>query len=931
MRLQMRTYQAWGLLAGGLLMTLWAACQVGAASRQVDFNTQIRPILNGKCLSCHGGVKANGGLNLMYRDAALRGGDSGEPAILPGDPAAGTLMDRVLHDDPELRMPYEQPPLSEEEIDLLRRWIAQGAAWDTHWAYKTPEEPAVPASDWGENEIDAFVAAAWDGTGLRPNPEADRATLLRRLSLDLTGLPPSPAAVAAFVADRRPDAYARLVDSLLASPHYGERRAARWLDLARYADSKGYEKDPHRDSWPYRDWVIRAFNADMPFDTFTLKQLAGDLLPNPSRDELVATSFLRQAMTNTEGGTDDEEFRVAAVIDRVNTVWTVWQGTTMECVQCHDHPYDPFPQETYYQAFAFLDQTQDNDLFADYPLLDFWTGADSLAVEEALTWLAEHHPASEIDTQALQHERVRQALRPRYEPRDADDFSQVIIYPDGAAANWRNNLQSESDQPFFLLYQDIDFDEVAGLTFRYAATGGEGSLEFRLDQPDGPLLHSHVCAPTGRIRSNEGGGGEEWKSVTIDLPPQSGAHDLYVVLRNRTGNIPDGIVVLESFTLHRPRQAPSPQVVAWQDSLRRLREQAVRVPYLKARTSHNRRVTRRFERGNWLSPSDTIRPGVPEVLPGLPADAPDNRLGFAQWLVSPGNPLTARVMVNRLWEDLFGRGLVETAEDLGTQGFLPSHPELLDWLAWSLAHRHRWHLKPMLRELVMSATYRQSSEVDPAQYALDPENRLLARGVRFRLPAETIRDQALAVSGLLSPELLGPSVMPPQPEGIWKVVYSGAQWKTSEGKDRYRRALYTYWRRTSPYPSFVAFDAPSREFCVPRRIRTNTPLQALVTLNDPVYTEAATALARRMMAQPGLPAERLAYGYELALLAAPGDSSRQALQGLYEEALAHYVADSTAAITLTGADSTEAQVPELAAYTLAANALLNMDAFLTRQ
>ena len=929
--MRLRTYHGWGLLGGGLLLAFWAACQVGAASRQVDFNTQVRPILNGKCLSCHGGVKANGGLNLMYREAALQGGESGEPAIVPGDPGASALIARVVHDDPELRMPYDQPPLSEDEVDILRRWIAQGAPWDTHWAYVAPDTPTVPAADWGHHEIDAFIAARWQGTGLRPSPEADRATLIRRLSLDLTGLPPEPAAVRAFVADSRPDAYLRLVDSLLASPHYGERRAARWLDLARYADSKGYEKDPHRDSWPYRDWVIRAFNADMPFDTFTIAQLAGDLLPQPGRDDLIASSFLRQAMTNTEGGTDDEEFRVAGVIDRINTVWTVWQGTTMECVQCHDHPYDPFPQADYYQSFAYFNQSQDNDLFADYPLLEYWAGDDSLAVDEALRWLATHHPQQPVDTLAPRHVQVRQALRPQYEPRDADDFSQVIIYPDGAAANWSNNLQSMSDQPFYLLYQAVDLAGVAAVTYRYASTGGEGSIELRLDRPDGPLIHSHLCAPTGYIRSNEGGSGEQWRTVTLDLPPQTGTHDLYLLLRNRTGKIPEGIVVLASFTLQRPRQALSPPVVAWQDSLRQLRARAVRVPYMQARSPHNQRVTRRFERGNWLSPADTILPGVPDVLAPLPAGATPDRLGFAQWLVQPAHPLTARVLVNRLWEEFFGRGLVETSEDLGTQGFAPSHPELLDWLAWSLVHRHRWHLKPFIRELVSSATYRQSSQVDPAQYALDPENRLLARGARYRLPAETIRDQALAVSGLLSREVSGPSVMPPQPEGIWKVVYSGAKWETSTGPDRYRRALYTYWRRTSPYPSFLAFDAPSREFCVPRRIRTNTPLQALVTLNDPVYTEAAAALARRMMEQDGSPPARLAYGYELALCRAPSDSSRTALATLYADALAHYVADTTAARALTQGDSTAIALPEWAAYTLAANAILNLDAVLTRE
>ncbi|GAB4421002.1 MAG: hypothetical protein OHK0039_35300 [Bacteroidia bacterium] len=905
-----------------MVVLFWVnACR----DRQVDFNAEVRPILNKHCLACHGGVKRSGGLSLLFREEALQVGESGQPAIVPGSPGSSELMRRVRHHDPELRMPLDAAPLSADQIGLLERWIAQGAIWEAHWAYVAPQPQPVPAtgSDWAANDIDHFVLDRLRTADLQPAGPADRATLLRRVSLDLTGLPPTPAQVRAFEADSAPDAYERRVDSLLASPRYGERWTAMWLDLARFADSKGYEKDPHRDIWPYRDWLIRAFNADMPFDQFTIAQLAGDLLPEPDRDLLVATAFHRNTMTNTEGGTENEEFRVAAVIDRVNTTWTVWQGTTMECVQCHSHPYDPFRQTDYYRSLAYFNNSADADLSTDPPFLEWYSAPDSQAVAGLLDWLGRRLP---IDTAAPLRSRLRQALHPRLWPPDMDDFQSVTLYDDGALANWTNNLQTIHDKTFHFAFDRIDLSGVRSLSYWYAATGDAARLELRLDSLTGAPVQVVEFAATGNIRGNEGGGGEVWRELRVPMAARQGVHDLLFTLVNTRKQVPEGIVVLKEIRLDGP-MPPGREVLAMQDSLMRLRLRAQRLPVMRERGPVFARVTRRFERGNWLTPADTVAPGVPATLPPLPADAPPHRLALARWLVSRDNPLTARVLVNRLWAQLFGTGLVETSEDFGTQGTPPSHPELLDYLAMRLMHDHAWQLKPLLRDLVTSATYRQASQASATSLTADPYNRLLSRGPRFRLSAEQIRDQALAVSGLLSDKIGGPSVMPPQPEGVWKVVYSGRQWLMSQGEDRYRRAIYTYVRRTSPYPSALTFDAPSRELCVARRIRTNTPLQALVTLNDPVYVEAAQALARQAVRMADTPDAQIAAVYTQTLLRTPSDSTRQVLAGLYAEATQTYARDPAQAAALLGDDAS----PPLAALTVVAQVVLNLDAFLVKE
>ncbi|MEN7547414.1 PSD1 and planctomycete cytochrome C domain-containing protein [Rapidithrix thailandica] len=744
--------------------------------QKVDFNAEIRPIINSKCISCHGGVKKSGGFSLLFRSEALAPTESGSPAILPGEPENSELIKRIQHHDPELRMPLDASPLSDKEIRLLTQWIEQGAEWEDHWAFVSPKpvSPPEPEDLWVQNAIDPFVLDQLQDNGLQPNPKADKATLLRRVSLDLTGIPPSPEQVRHFEEDTSGNAYEKVVDRLLASPQYGERWAAMWLDLARYADSKGYEADRHRDIWRYRDWVIEAFNQDMPFDQFTIEQLAGDLLPNSTREQQIATAFHRNTMTNDEGGTDDEEFRVAAVLDRVNTTWDVWQGVTFACVQCHSHPYDPFRHKEYYQFYAFFNQTEDSDKYPDEP-------------------------------------------------------------------------------PFMLVYQQEE-------------DGQRKQIQAYLD------------------------------SLT------------------RSGE-----------TTRKSQR----QIARKEEELKQLK--AYKLPVMKELSVENSRKTHVFDRGNWLTHGEEVWANVPGSLPSMPADAPANRLGMAQWLVSEENPLTARVTVNRFWGQLFGKGFVETQEDFGSQGFKPTHPELLDYLALHFIHEQKWSVKKLLKMMVMSATYQQSSKVRPEVLDKDPYNYLLARGPRFRLTAEQLRDQALAVSGLLSTKMYGPSVMPPQPEGIWQVVYNGSRWVTSQGEDRYRRALYTYIRRTSPYPSMITFDGPSREFCLTRRINTNTPLQALVTLNDPVYLEAAQALAKHMREKGGEQLqEKIRYGYEKVLLKSPSSKTLQTLTALYHESQQHYQDSVMQAVKQTDNPS-KAFEPELAGLTVVANAMMNLDSFIMKE
>jgi hypothetical protein len=604
----------------------------------------------------------------------------------------------------------------------------------------------------------------------------------------------------------------------------------------------------------------------------------------------------------------------------------------MECVQCHSHPYEPIYQPEYYRFMAFFNNTQDADLDMDAPVLElFEKRTDHETAGRITAWLKQQPPAADTARRPF-NTAIRDALFPRLIPAYADDVHEVTLYHDGAAASWTHNLQAMGDRGYHLIFSQVDFTGLSRILLTYAAQGGQGQVEFRLGSPEGPLAGAYSCRPTTKfIRGNEGGDWDTWKTVPVPIQAPPGRHDLYVVLRNTTGRIPDGVVVVKELELSGPGYAaPGAARRLRQDSLLELRKRALRLPVMKDRLPGNARVTRVFTRGNWLTPADTVTPGVPASLPPLPPDAPPDRLGMARWLVSPENPLTARVTVNRFWEQLFGTGIVETLEDFGSQGAKPSNPALLDYLAVRWIQEHRWSVKQLLREIVLSATYRQSSALTPEKRERDPYNRLISRGPRVRIPAEQVRDQALAACGLLSGKQYGPSVMPYQPDGVWKVVYNGARWIVSDGEDAYRRALYTYWRRTSPYPSMLTFDGSSREFCVPRRIRTNTPLQALVTLNDPVFHEAASVLAARIWAQHrGDPAAAVRQASRTLLLREPDSSTLEALNSLYGQALAEFQADPQAAAGM--ACNAVPDSPQLAALTTVASALMNLDTFLTKE
>ncbi len=799
----------------------------------VAFNRDIRPLLNENCVSCHGGIRRQGDLNLLWRSDALLPAESGNRAIVPFKPSESELIRRVTTYDTAERMPKDAHPLSPEAVTILRQWITDGAKWDVHWAYKAPEEPALPdvsLTSWPRVPLDHLVLSRLENEGLAPSGPAPCSKLVRRVSLDLIGLPPKPTAAEQVCGEL---GYEAFVDILLSSPRYGERWAAMWLDLARYADSKGYEKDIPRTIWRYRDWVIKAFNEDMPFDQFTIEQIAGDLLPEASDEQHIATAFHRNTMTNTEGGTDDEEFRVAAVIDRVNTTWEVWQGTSLSCAQCHGHPYDPFRHEDYFRAFAFFNNTADQDASNEYPTLFEFAAADSAQGHALLHQLRriDGKIAAATATDAVRLERIAwEGML-----NDPIEIARVDGMQQGAVQRIARLPEEERDDA-----QRVFLDHVFG----------EISTDQHLD------------------------------------------------------------------SLRQERSAAVQEVQELD---------AVQTPVLQELPAGKKRTTHLFERGSFLTPLQKVEASIPASFRPLPNDAPRNRLGLARWLVGTDNPLTARVTVNRIWAQLFGVGIVESMEDFGTQGLPPSDPRLLDHLAIRFSQTHAWRLKSLLREVVTSATYRQDSRMTPALQKKDPDNRLLARGPRFRLAAEQIRDQALFVSGLLSSKMYGPSVMPPQPEGLWQNPYDGSDWQPSDGEDRYRRGIYTYWRRTVPYPSMATFDSPSREFCVSRRIRTNTPLQALVTLNDPAFVEAARALAERMHAAGYNEADRIETGYKLAIISPPSPETMRELVTLYHEGLVHY-ANTPSDREALGTDTAEA-----AALTVVANAILNLDTFVMKE
>ena len=1143
-------------------LALWILAVAPLAAAEpapIDYLRDIRPILSRTCYNCHGPDEGErkAGLRLDRRPDALATLDTGSRAIVPGKIAESELWERLTTTDAELRMPPGgSGELTPPQLELIRRWIEQGAPYAEHWSFIAPQRTPLPAeydARWSQNGIDPWISARLQTLGLKPNPAADKHSLVRRLSLDLRGLPPSPAEVAAFVEDTRPDAYERLVDRFLADPAYGERWGRVWLDLARYADSKGLGSDPLRTIWRYRDWVIDSFNSNLPFHEFTLDQLAGDLRPESSVEQKVATAFHRNTLTNTEGGTDDEEYRVAAVKDRADTTLQVWMGLTIGCAKCHSHKFDPISQTEYYQFYGIFNQTADSDKGDEYPTLAAPTPDVERRFQEIEAQIARLKQQLDTPTPALDQEQraweadlgqspewtvlreveAKSSGEATFTRQDdasllvggnhpgQDTYTVTAKVPLGGITGLRletipdPNLPAQgagraADGNFVLsrlsaTVSDAQSDD-SRLAGRYVRielpgsgkilslaevevfAGGEnlarqgkatqsstdynGPPELAIDGNSNGEFEKKSVTHTGteanpwweldlqQVRSfdriqvwnrTDGSVGDRlagarilvldadrqpvWQQVLVAAPAKnaelsvSGAqaipfaqatadhsqpsfpvanaisqkdlaasgwavgphmqqpHSAVFASSTAVGKWDASRVTITlehrfkdpGYTLGRFRLsvtqspslirrvgvpaeilqvvdrpagersdadqqklagyyrtiAPSLQPVRNQiANLTKSRPEVPTVPVMVELPAKERRSTRLMIKGNFLNTGDEVTAGVPKSFHPLAKEGPVDRLDLANWLVDARNPLTARVMVNRLWAQIFGIGLVETEEDFGSQGDLPSHPELLDWLA--LEFQSDWDIKRLLKTIVCSATYQQSSQVTEAKLAADPRNRALSRGPRFRLEAELVRDQALALSGLLSRKSHGPSVYPPQPPGLWQAAFNGERtWTTSEGEDKYRRGLYTLWRRTVPYPSMAAFDAPSREICTVRRVRTNTPLQAFVTLNDPVYVEASQALGRRLVREGGATtAERVQFGVQLVLARPASETQVAELIRLYESELAHYQAHSQEALDLAtnplGPLPEGVTAAEGAAWTVVGNVLLNLDGVLTR-
>ncbi len=954
-----------------------AAAQDGRpADAPVDFNRDIRPILGQNCLKCHGPDPDDrkAGLRLDTREGAIAD-RKGTHAVMPGNVAASALIARVTADDDERMPPAKSGKrLTKAEVDLLKRWIEQGADYAQHWAYMKPLQAALPkvapvrGETWPRNAIDAFVLARLRGAGLEPSLEADRLTWLRRVTLDLTGLPPTLVEAEAFINDKSDNAYEKVVDRLLSSSAYGERWARVWLDLARYADSAGYAQDPPRVIWRYRDWVISAINKNMPLDRFTIEQFAGDLLPAPkdadaANELLIATAFHRNTMTNSEGGTNDEEFRNAAVIDRVNTTMQVWMGMTMSCAQCHNHKYDPISQREYFEVFAILNNTEDADRGNEAPTLNTYTAQQieqRKKLEQQVTELeliiAQKTLEAKKRGRPTQHKATAGPLKTRYvrvENLGKGVFLhlaevQAFIGDQNVARKGKaSQISTDYGGPAHLAIDgNTNGDYTASKSVSHTAQADNPWWEVDL----GSAVTLDKVVLWNRTDNGLASRLKSYRVVLLDdmRQPIWVMHSDKVFAKDLALTLPKSADKLDAKT-----QAAIAQYAAGgagatlqfpeQKKLDALKKQlggikGVPTPIMRELTGNRRRKTHIQVRGNFQVKGDEVSPGTPGVFPKIAATGEGNqpsRLDLARWLVSDDNPLTARVTVNRYWEQLFGQGLVRTSEDFGVQGELPSHPQLLDWLAVDLM-KNGWDTKRLVKQIVLSATYRQTSRVTPDLLKADSDNRLLSRGPRFRLSAEMIRDQALAVSGLLSRKMYGPSVRPPQPKlGIRAAFGGSTDWDPSPGEDRYRRGLYTFWRRTTPYPSMLTFDATSREVCTIRRVRTNTPLQAFVTLNDPVFVEAAQALGRRAVREGGQSVnDRMTYAFKLCLTRAPKDKELQRLVGLYQDVLSVMRAKPQAATALAtdpiGPLPKGADAAELAAWTVVSNVLMNLDEFLAR-
>ncbi len=1029
------------------------ACSA-AADGAPSYEHDVLPILKQHCYSCHDGRKQTAGYRLDLRARAIKGGESGDAGIVSGQSATSALVERVAATDPDVRMPPEGPGLSAAEIQTLKSWIDAGAEWPDdlagdeqaalrHWAFQPPVRPTPPADStgWSQNAIDQFVIARLQQEGLQPSPEADRATLLRRLSLDLIGLPPTIEELDAFLADDRPDAYTQQVERLLASPHYGERWGRIWLDAARYADSDGFEKDKPRFVWFYRDWVVNALNRDLPYDQFITEQLAGDLLPDPTQDQVVATGFLRNSMINEEGGVDPEQFRMEAMFDRMDAIGKSMLGLTIQCAQCHDHKYDPISQADYYRLFAFLNNSTEGsapvytpaqleqrssllrrvaeiestlrhatpgweDQLAAWmqslPAEPAWTiarpeldtsGGQKHDLLEDGSILAQGYAPTKSTTsfaceiagtpeiRAVRLELLNDPNLPLGGPGRAinglcalTEFT-VEVQPPGAGAKSTkvkfakaladaNPAEKELDSMFAdksnkrRVTGPIDYAIDGDPLTAWGIDVGPGRSNVprtAVFLPEAPIANPPGTRITFHLAQNHGG----WNSDD-NQTNNLGRFRLSVSSDSVNDLVPTA--VRQVATTPADQRSPAQvdvlfshwrtTVANWKSANEEIEALWQSHPQptsqLVLRERDEPRMTRLLKRGDFLKPADPVEPGMPGFLNPPPEALSKNRLALAAWMTSRQSPTTARSIVNRIWQSYFGLGLVATSEDFGLQADVPSHPELLDWLAVELmeptADGDRapapWSLKHLHRVIVHSAIYRQSSKVSPELAAIDPYNRLLARGARYRVDAEVVRDLCLAASGLLNADVGGRPVHPPLPEFMLQppVSYGPKTWPEDSGPQRYRRALYTFRFRSIPYPVLQAFDAPNGDFSCVRRPRSNTPLQALMTLNEPVFMECARALALAMLHTPGSDEQRIETAFRRCTSRAPLPEERTVLQTLLDAERRRFAGDDDQAWQTAANDP--AQPPALppgatpadaAAWTAVSRVLLNLDETISRE
>lgn len=969
------------------MLKAWVEQGAPTSGPSRTFAKDVAPTLKAYCMPCHAGNSPSAGLDLSTENGFKLGGDSG-PLFKAGDPKNSLILKRIRGEGGLPRMPMGFAPLNADRIAAIEAWIQEGASFESgeakHWAYRPVDRPSLPSIPGVAHPVDRFIRARLAAEGMKPSPRAAKETLLRRVHLDLTGIPPTPQELDTFLADARPDAYERVVDRLLASPHYGERQAIKWLDLARYADSHGYEKDGTRTAWKYRDWVVQAFNRNLPYDRFTVEQLAGDMLPKATLEQLVATGFHRNTMLNLEGGVDPDEAMYQTILDRVGTTSTVWLGQTMACAQCHDHKYDPISQDDFFRFYAFFNNNEFEERGSrsiseakyfepDLPIpspaqaatlkdLDARIAEQKERVNSRGDWIAswrdrgfaaanwtpvsglkvESNPARKIDVvgsmATLNDSTPDQATyTATFAPGSIRQLNALAIdmLPMASAPNKGPGLSENGNFILSSVQLTVGRDRVPLALAAASHVQGGYSAAALLDEnaesgwavaprygvPHRLIVQLREPMPVGAgdvVQLALEFGSKQWPkhvagsfqiSLTEDRFPMS------ELLKEKS----DAELGVLDPTLGDAWQ----KLAALQDSRRQLMAQIPTAMVMRERQSKGPLKAWTRIRGEFLQKGKEVEADSPSFLPSMPSGERRDRLSLARWLVRADNPLTARVQMNRMWEQLFGRGLVETSENFGTQGTPPSHPELLDWLASEFVAR-KWNMKAMMRLLVTSETYKQSSVATPSLLAKDPSNVLLARGPRFRLDAELIRDVALSAGGLLDPTLGGPPVFPDQPAGIWNSPYSGERWMTSEGKNRFRRGIYTFWKRTASYPSFMALDATSRETCTVRRTRTNTPLQSLAMLNDVAFFEAAKGLGARILREaPKDDVRRIRHGFRLATARTPNQDEVRRLLQLLKTMRTRYAGEPEAAKNVAG-------TPEQAAWTMVGNVLLNLDETVTK-